>query len=214
MLATVDGVASRATPHGRASCVDCQAPMIAKCGPIVVWHWAHAVGADCEAWSEPESDWHLRWKERFYEAGCQIEVPITRGDEHHRADVVLPGGRVVELQHGYLPADAIRCREAFYGDMVWIYDASRFWERISFRQVRFDEPGFKWTQPAKTMLLHHRPVLWHADAQVYWVRWVRRYRRGTYGGFGTTVAEADTPARMIGALHRQPPPGWDRPEAM
>jgi hypothetical protein len=105
--------------------------MIAKCGPIVAWHWAHAVGGDCEPWSEPESAWHLAWKERFVDAGCQVEVPIVRDGERHRADVVLPGGRVVELQHGYLKPDAIWEREAFYRDVVWLYDADRFWDRSS-----------------------------------------------------------------------------------
>jgi hypothetical protein len=164
--------------------------MLPKCGPIVTWHWAHKAGRDCEPWSEPESAWHLAWKARFRAAGAEIEVPIVRGRCVHRADVMLPGGRVVELQHGFLPASAIRQREAFYGDMAWLYDAERFWDRVATGS-RAD--GFRWKRPARSMLAHRRPMLWHVKPAVYFVRWMRRYDTRTYGGFGTTSRSSSLP---------------------
>ncbi len=72
MLALADGRPTRAAPRRQASCPDCAGPMLAKCGPIVRWHWAHRPGADCEHGGQAGGrDWHLLWKERFYEAGCR-----------------------------------------------------------------------------------------------------------------------------------------------
>ena len=192
IYALVDGARSRAVPRGRASCPDCSQTMIAKCGPIVCWHWAHAVGSDCEPWSEPESAWHLGWKERFLLAGCQVEVPIVRDGERHRADVVLPGGRIVELQHGYLSPDAIWQREAFYRDVVWLYDAERFWDRVVIR-----DKAFKWLHAARSMQLHGRPRLWHVGEVVWLVEWIRSYARGTFGGMSRSIGAAELPWRMV-----------------
>jgi hypothetical protein len=43
----------------------------------------------------------------------------------HRADIVGNGGVVVELQHSSISAEDIAAREAFYGDMVWLFDATQ-----------------------------------------------------------------------------------------
>jgi competence CoiA-like predicted nuclease len=44
LFATVGGTPKvRATPGARASCPFCARFMIAKCGEINVWHWAHEV---------------------------------------------------------------------------------------------------------------------------------------------------------------------------
>ena len=41
----------RPNPHGRARCPYCEAPMAAKCGDVVGWHWAH-IGPTCQEWDE------------------------------------------------------------------------------------------------------------------------------------------------------------------
>jgi hypothetical protein len=170
--------------------------MVPKCGSIVTWHWAHKAGGDCEPWAEPESAWHLAWKARFAAAGACVEVVLERDGVRHRADVVLPGGRVVELQHGYMSAPAIRQREAFYGDMVWLYDAGRFWDRVSWAGRQ--PGGFWWRWPARSLLDHRRPMLWHVQPNVYFVRWLRRYgTRGTFGAVGEHVDVDHLAERMV-----------------
>ncbi len=42
----------------------------------------------------------------------------------HRADIVGNRGKVIELQHSSIPPDDIHARENFYGDMVWVFDAT------------------------------------------------------------------------------------------
>jgi hypothetical protein len=91
---------------------------VAKCGAIVSWHWAHLAGADCDRWSEPTGPWHLSWQ-KAVDPRC-VEQP--RGA--HRADLVGNGGVVIELQHSAISADEIRARENFYGDMIWLFDAT------------------------------------------------------------------------------------------
>jgi hypothetical protein len=144
----------------RSSCPSCDAELIAKCGHIVSWHWAH-IAADCDPWSEPESEWHIGWKDRFEAAGATVEVVMGE----HRADVVTPDGGIVELQGGYLPAEDIVQREAFYGPtLTWIY-------RCHWRdRLQFGRYGFWWRNGAKSMTLHQQPLWWHVGDELWNVR--------------------------------------------
>jgi len=90
--------------------------VIAKCGDLVVHHWAHRA-ADCDPWSEPETPWHREWKSHAPQH--RQEVVIGR----HRADVVAPNGVVVEIQHSNIAGGEVRERERFYKRMLWIFDA-------------------------------------------------------------------------------------------
>jgi len=109
------------TQGARSTCPSCGAPVIAKCGRVMVWHWAHEANSDCDPWSEPTTEWHLAWQRRV-PVECR-EVVIGP----HRADIVLPledGRMVVEIQHSGISIEEIREREEFYGRMIWIFDAT------------------------------------------------------------------------------------------
>jgi hypothetical protein len=72
--------------------------MVAKCGPRVMHHWAHAGRRNCDPWWENETPWHREWKNLFPE-DCR-EVSHTAPDgEVHRADIKTPAGIVIEVQH-------------------------------------------------------------------------------------------------------------------
>ena len=119
--ANIDGCKRLPFPKGRATCPCCGGTLVAKCGKIVTHHWAHESRDDCDSWSEPLGPWHLWWQNLVAEDW--IEVP--KGP--HRADIVGNGGVVVELQHSSISADDIAAREDYYGNMVWVFDAtSRF----------------------------------------------------------------------------------------
>lgn len=139
-----------ATPGARSECPLCGGVLIAKCGQIVVHHWAH-VAADCDPWAEPESEWHRAWKRRFLARGDRVEVVMGP----HRADVVTLKGRIIELQSSYQSADKIEKREQFYGaNLVWIYRCT--WEE----SLHWGEKGFWWKHGAKSMTRHQRPIWW------------------------------------------------------
>lgn len=123
ILATVAGERTGAQPGMRGTCPSCEAAVIAKCGTVNVWHWAHEAGADCDPWAKPMSEWHLGW---------QNEVPPEQREVvigNHRADIITARGHVVEVQHSFLSEADIAERETFYvretgRRMFWIFDVA------------------------------------------------------------------------------------------
>ena len=157
MYADTDAGRVEATPGGRGTCPSCWGPTIAKCGSIVVHHWAHAAGDDCDTWSEPESPWHRRWKSYYAGCGASVEVPMGT----HRADVVTAGGGVVELQHSPIALAEALEREHFYGRMLWLFDMT---DEDRWSRVHFGRRGFWWKHGSKTQTRLRRPVFWHDPA--------------------------------------------------
>ena len=99
-------------------CPCCGEAVLAKCGAIKTWHWAHVAGGECDPWAEPVGPWHLAWQATVNPE--HVEVPRPP----HRADILTPAGTVVELQHSPIALDTVAERETFYGDMCWVFDAT------------------------------------------------------------------------------------------
>lgn len=115
-----EGERIEAMPNSRGICPACGSEVIAKCGAIKVWHWAHK-SADCDPWYEGMTQWHIDWQNEF--PAEYREVVIRRGDEVHRADIALPDGTIIEFQHSPISVDEIARREQFYGSkMIWVFD--------------------------------------------------------------------------------------------
>lgn len=129
-----DGLRVKATATGqRAECPGCGAEVMSKFGSIVIPHWSHVSSADCDAWYEPITAWHLWWQNQFPEEWR--EVTITGNDgKQHRADILIPGWGVVEVQHSSISAGDINKRDTFYkhhtGDIAWIVDGRDFMNRF------------------------------------------------------------------------------------
>ncbi len=147
LYANVDGHKCLPFPKGRGACPCCGGLLIAKCGEINAHHWAHESRADCDAWSEPIGPWHLWWQGLVRPEF----VEVVKGP--HRADVVGNGGVVVEMQHSAISAEDIAAREAFYGDMVWLFDATH-----RFAYVRSGERAFFSFGQTKHLDLCQKPV--------------------------------------------------------
>ena len=118
-IALIDGERRLAAKGLKGACPLCNSEVIAKCGEIVTHHWAHRSFDDCDTWAEPMTDWHTRWQARFAIEYREVIVG------NHIADVKLRNGRVIEFQHSGISPAEIRDREDFYGDMVWVFDATR-----------------------------------------------------------------------------------------
>lgn len=124
-FAIVEDQRREAFPGGHGICPVCGAATIAKCGPRVMHHWAHASRRDCDPWWENETPWHREWKNLF-PIDCREISHVAPDGEIHRADIKTPTGIVVEVQHSAM-TDAERIsREAFYGNLVWIIDGRGF----------------------------------------------------------------------------------------
>ncbi len=119
----------QAFPGGQAFCPTCGSPMIAKCGPRLMHHWAHDGRRDCDPWWENETPWHREWKNLF-PPNCREVSHVAPDGEVHRADIKTPTGIVVEVQHSSM-TDAERIsREEFYGNLVWVIDGRGFVENF------------------------------------------------------------------------------------
>lgn len=144
------------SPGLRATCPTCDSAVIAKCGQIVAWHWAHAIGGDCDSFSEGETKWHLWWKGQALPERCEVRMSGPDGD--HRADVVGAGGIVVELQNSPISVEEIQEREHFYGNMIWLFNGDRFLKTLD---VRGDDPDFvtfRWKHPPKSLWRIENPL--------------------------------------------------------
>lgn len=153
----MDGHRITAEPQHSGHCPTCLGEVIAKCGPVNAWHWAHKA-ADCDTWAEPLTRWHTDWQSLFPTDWCEIPV----GD--HRADVRRPGGQVIEFQHSTLSADDIREREQHYGPhMVWVFDAVDAYtrQRLTLRRKTSDGGVYyslRWRQPRRSVMACTRKV--------------------------------------------------------
>lgn len=157
-VALVDGCPTEASPRAEGRCPLCGAAMTAKCGELVAWHWAHGADAQCDAWGESVSRWHLEWQRRF-----PLEYRERRiGD--HIADVQLDSGRVIEFQRSSITVEDIRIREEHYGpNLRWLFDARDAYQggRIQITDVHtrygvFVE--FLWVNPRRSLKFSARPV--------------------------------------------------------
>lgn len=145
--ANVAGERRRAIRGLEGSCPTCGGTLIAKCGNVNVWHWAHSVSADCDRWAEPVGPWHWAWQQAI--APRWIEVPWGP----HRADIVGDDDVIIELQHSAISTEEIAAREDFYGDMIWLFDATH-----RFRVVRSGEWAFFALGRVKHLSNCRRPV--------------------------------------------------------
>lgn len=139
-------------PHIEATCPGCGEEVIAKCGSINVWHFAHQNGTDCDSWYEPESQWHREWKNNFPIENQEVTI------KPHRADIETRDGTVIELQASSISADEIKEREQFYGKMIWIIKADDFINRF---YIYYNQDGyftFKWKHPRKCWLNSTKPI--------------------------------------------------------
>lgn len=99
--------------------------MVAKCGPRIIHHWAHASRRDCDLWWENETVWHREWKALF-PAECREIHHVAADGEIHRADIKTVSGIYVEVQHSSMTDAERQSREAFYKNLVWVIDGRGF----------------------------------------------------------------------------------------
>lgn len=131
---TLTGSKAQATPGTKGVCPFCGSGVIAKCGEINIWHWAHERSSECDMWSEGETEWHLEWKSNFL--ANYAEIQIIKQDQKHIADICFPNGVVIEFQHSPISVQEIRERENFYKKMIWVFDIAytvnwEFWRDLN-----------------------------------------------------------------------------------
>jgi competence protein CoiA len=189
--ALLGGDRAEASPRCRGTCPTCHGEVLAKCGRIVQWHWAHIADRDCDPWAEELTSWHLAWQDRVPSHAREV----TLAD--HRADIFAADGTVIELQHSYLPPDEIDIRERFYRRMVWIFDATEAYSqgRLDLRE-RDGWVSFRWKHPRKSVALCRRPVLLDLGGSLLRLR--RIHPEAPCGGWGYRVDVDDFVSWAVG----------------
>src|SRR5262245_61579053 len=125
-FALVNGQRQEAQPNLSGECRACGNPMVARCGKVRVWHWAHKGTFLCDPWWEweHEGEWHRAWKAEFPDAWQEVIHPVDNGTKHI-ADIETEHGWVIELQHSPISPEERRSRDAFYRQLVWVVDGTR-----------------------------------------------------------------------------------------
>lgn len=129
-FALVNGERAKARPKLRAECPCCRKTLVAKCGPIVRWHWSHVPTRHCDPWWESETAWHRNWKARFPETWREVIHKDVATGEKHIADIKTPGGLTVEFQHSSISELERHSRETFYKSMLWVVHGLKFAKRF------------------------------------------------------------------------------------
>lgn len=140
---------------------------MAKCGEIVVWHWAHrGAESECDPWWR-ESAWHLAWKSLFPEE--QVEVRVERDGVVHRADVMTPLG-VIEFQNSPISLQEIRAREEFYGPMYWVFNVQDPYEaqRLLVKRIKADVKSGNDTMRRYWRWKHAQHAPLHVTRRQFW----------------------------------------------
>lgn len=124
-FALINGDKKEAQTGLQGICINCHSEMVAKCGSVNIWHWAHKSKLSCDLWWENETPWHREWKNQFPKEYQEISHVDPATEERHIADIKTTRGFVVEFQHSAIDLVEVKSREAFYKNMVWIVDATR-----------------------------------------------------------------------------------------
>ena len=132
----------------RGVCEYCDYEMVAKCGRVMSWHWAHMPGSSCDPWWGPETEWHREWKNRFPADWQEVVHSDELTGERHIADVKSPHGLVIEFQHSPMDHEELVSREVFYQNMIWVVDGGRGLD------IGYFNVGFSWKPESFRPLVH------------------------------------------------------------
>jgi len=159
-FAIVKGKKVEATPEVKGVCSNCESELIAKCGRVKVWHWAHKGSRSCDPWWESETKWHRAWKSCFPEEWQEVSDIDSVTGEKHIADVKTPFGLVIEFQHSPIKPEEQASREEFYKKMIWVVDGARaqtdqYYFEHGLKKLDQGSPLYqiKWEGPSR--LLHN-----------------------------------------------------------
>lgn len=124
-------------PNGRILCPTCNSILIAKCGELNIWHWAHENKEECDNWNyEPKTQWHIEWQSNFKTE--QIERYLNKNNQIHIADILTSSNVVIEIQNSPISNIEIAEREEFYNKMIWVINSKEFKHNLSLKKFKYD----------------------------------------------------------------------------
>lgn len=177
---------------GKKSVCGCGGKLVAKCGEIKIWHWAHLPGESKDDWHEPETKWHLNMKNTFRKnmPGSSCEVAIKRDGILHVADFAY-NGKVIEFQHSPISIEEMKKRELFYNDMCWFLDKHIIFNKKIIHITisnRFENDYFcirYSSELPKSFMFSNKPIIFDDKKGLWFVSIKRSYiDRGSISHIG------------------------------
>lgn len=105
------------------SCPICNQEVVAKCGELMIWHFAHKTNDNNCIFGKGKGNWHYLWQNKF-----PIDCVEYKKD-NHIADIFIKE-TAIELQESPISLEEIKERNLSWGDnTIWIVSA--------------DKPGFE-----------------------------------------------------------------------
>lgn len=171
----------KSSPKLKASCPICGEEVLAKCGSIKIWHWAHKSNFECDKWGEHETEWHINWKNEFPREQQEIIIKKCISDycnnkkyNHNHIDEYNHGDcvdcefikhiadiktkyLVIELQNSIISPEEIIEKELFYGNMIWVLNGDKFGNGLCLRR-KGEIFTFRWKHPPKSWWNATKPL--------------------------------------------------------
>jgi len=138
-IAIVEAQRMMAAPGLIGKCQLCGNKMIAKCGDIRVWHWAHEANiSNCTY--KPMTQWHYDWQNRF-----DVELREIRRGNNTVSDILRSDGMVsIEFQNSPFDFQYIQKKEANTPAVLWVVNLKEQYER---GQISFENKTIVYSQP-------------------------------------------------------------------
>jgi len=132
LLANKNNQRTRASPNSKAICPLCNEEVIAKCGEIKIWHWAHKVNFTCKEF-EPETERHIEMKLFFKDNFPNFELEYNLG--WAIPDLFDKNRKIaIEVQHSRLSKEKFLERTINYRKngihVLWIFDCFLLKENV------------------------------------------------------------------------------------
>jgi len=174
--ALINGKKTRAEKTLIGMCPCCNSKVIAKCGNINAWHFAHINGSDCDSFSEGETEWHIQWKNKFPESNREVvmwdkEGKLFSPSYKHRADIFY-NNLVIELQNSPISTSEIYTRESFYNTvcekgMIWLINLTYDYEtynKLGLNNFKIYQPKngatnyltFRWKHARRSFISYYK----------------------------------------------------------
>lgn len=130
----------RVTSKGQTGkCPLCSNKVKSRFGKIKIPHWYHSIN-NCDSWSEPISEWHLKWQNSFPVNNQEVVLKDNKTREKHIADILLNNGVVIEFQNSPISPTEIEERESFYSrgkGLIWVLNGKNLLEHCDLYVIEY-----------------------------------------------------------------------------
>jgi len=185
-IALVDGVRRVPTPGAKGICTGCGEELVAKCGQVNAWHWAHLPASEC-----PYKDDHSVWKNVW--KGFFPDEQVERWINGVRVDIVGKGNIYIMLcDTSPSPEEAEKMEDLFGDKLAWILNGNGILGQkgLSLRKKSGDFPNsnyrtFRWKHARRSLAFCTKGNIYIDLDNTHFFHFKKLYLdEAPYGGWG------------------------------